>query len=316
MLSLPRNGLKFIGRHASTTYALSILLGLALPALASSLRPFIPISIFTFIVMQFARASLPGLKRVFSQPWRLLLALVLTTAIPPILGVLMLMIPTIRALDPGIQLGIALMAAAPPLMASPVFAALLGLENSLSLTILVLGMVVTPLVSPPIATFLSGGDVPISALDLSIRLAIFIGGGMITGLIVRRLAGQARIASVKEELDGIGVMMFFLFAIAAMDGVLDKMFTAPAEIALMLSLSFGIAIANFGVGFAVLRGFGFNDQFSVAMSISLRNMGLLMAPILSLVPKSTFLYFALAQVPVYVAPMILKATKRWLEPKP
>jgi BASS family bile acid:Na+ symporter len=70
------------------------------------------------------------------------------------------------------------------------------------------------------------------------------------------------------------------------------------------------------VSYLALRGTGFNDQFSVAICIGLRNMGLLITPILSIAPKTTFLYFALAQIPVYVAPVILKAAKRWLEPKP
>ena len=69
------------------------------------------------------------------------------------------------------------------------------------------------------------------------------------------------------------------------------------------------------LAYALLRPFGFDDRFSASIGIGLRNMGLLIAPILAVVPKNTFLYFALAQIPIYVAPVVLKAVKARLEPE-
>lgn len=313
MLTPFRNALGFIGRHATSAYALSIFLGLALPQLATVLRPVIPISIFTFIVLAFARANLPGLRAVASRPGRLGAGFLLSTLAPPLIGWLALQ--ALPGLDPGIRLGIALMAAAPPLMASPVYAAVLGLENSFALTVLVLGMVVAPLASPFFASFLAGAEVPISPVALAERLTIFIGGGIVIGLVLRRVLGTARIAAVKNELDGLGVVLFFLFAIAAMDGVIDAALRAPLLVLGMLALSSLFCVVNFAASYLLTGAFGFNDRFSMAISIGLRNMGLLIAPIISLVPTNTFLYFALAQVPVYVAPLVLKAAKARLEPK-
>lgn len=307
-----RIALEFVGRHATIAYGLSVLLGLSLPQLASALRPFIPISIFVFIVLSFARANLPGLKLVFARPGRLAAGLALSTVLPPLAG--WLLIAILPDLDPALRLGIALMAAAPPLMASPVFAAVIGLENSFALTILVIGMAITPITSPAFASFLAGADVPISPLALAQRLAIFIGGGMLAGLIFRRVVGYARIVSWKNQLDGIGVLMFFLFAIAAMDGVIDATLRAPLWILGMLGISILYQALGFAAGYVTAWTFGFNDRFSLAISTGLRNMGMLMAPIFSLVPQPTFLYFALAQIPIYFAPMILSALKRWLEP--
>jgi bile acid:Na+ symporter, BASS family len=313
MLHPFRTALGYIGRHAAPAYALSVVLGLSLPQLAALLRPFIPISIFVFILLSFARANLPGLRLVFSRPARLTLGLVFSTLLPPLIGWLVLRL--IPGLDPGIRLGIALMAAAPPLMASPVFAAVVGLENSFALTILVIGMAITPIASPAFASFLVGAEVPISPLALAQRLAIFIGGGMLAGLIFRRLAGHPRIVAWKNELDGVGVMLFFLFAVAAMDGVIDATLRAPLWMLSLLAISILYQGLGFAAGYAVARTFGFNDRFSLAISTGLRNMGMLMAPIFSLVPQSTFLYFALAQIPIYFAPMVLRGLKRWLEPE-
>lgn len=312
MLNPLRQFLAFLGRHATTAYALSMFVGLALPALAATLKPMIPISIFIFIVLSFARANLPGIKRVVQHPGKLAGGLVLSTLIPPVIAWITLQ--AMPGLDPAIRLGIALMAAAPPLMASPVYAGVLGLENSYALALLVLGMALAPLASPALASFLVGAEVPISPLALTQRLAIFIGGGMLAGLIVRKLAGLPRITALKSELDGVGVVLYFLFAIAAMDGVIDAALSRPLVVLGMIAGSFVFCIVGFTLAYLVTAAFGFNDRFSMSISSGLRNMGLLLAPIISLVPGDTFLYFALAQVPVYLAPPLLKWAKARLDP--
>ena len=314
MLNLPRHCLAFIGAHASRAYALSIFVGLALPQLAAMLRPAIPLSIFVFIMLAFARANLPGLRIVMQNPGRLSYAVAVSSIVPPLVGWVFLALPIGQSLDPGTRLAIALMASAPPLMASPVYAALLGFENSFALTALVIGMVITPITAPLLVSALAGAAVPLSPLVLAERLAIFIGGGMVAGLMLRRITGVARLTTWNKELDGVGVLMFFLFAIAAMDGVLAIAIAKPMLIVEQLALSFGLSAVTFAIGYLLLQRFGFNDGFSVSICIGLRNMGMLIVPIISIVPTTTFLYFALAQVPVYVAPVILKAVKAWLEP--
>lgn len=312
MLNALRQFLAFLGRHATTAYALSMFVGLALPALAATLKPMIPISIFTFIMLSFARANLPGIRRVLQRPGHLGAGLLISTLIPALLGWLVL--HAFPGLDPAVKLGIALMAAAPPLMASPVYAGVLGLENSFALAMLVLGMVIAPLVSPGLASFLVGAEVPISPWALTQRLAIFIGGGMMIGLVVRRVVGTPRIASLKSELDGFGVILYFLFAIAAMDGVINAAINRPLVVISMIAGSFAFSAVGFASAYLIGRSFGFNDRFCLSLGIGLRNMGLLMAPIISLVPGDTFLYFALAQVPIYLAPPLLKWVKSRLEP--
>ncbi|MFN7319420.1 MAG: hypothetical protein ACK5TM_00070 [Methylobacterium sp.] len=315
MLDWPRLLLQRLGRHATVAYAISIFLGLALPQLAAAMRPAIPITIFIFIMLAFARMNLPGIKAVLTAPKRLLIVLGVSCTLPPLVGYLFLHLPWFRDLDPGIQLAIAIMASAPPLMAAPVYAALLGFENSLSLASLVLGMATTPLLAPLFTNLLAGAEVPISPMALAERLFWFVGTGMVGGLILRRIAGQARLQAVRLELDGIGVLMFFLFAIAAMDGVLDATLREPLLMVTMLALSCFFSGLNFALAYALLRPFGFDDRFSASIGIGLRNMGLLIAPILAVVPKNTFLYFALAQIPIYVAPVVLKAVKARLEPE-
>lgn len=313
MLNVPRILLARLGQHAAPAYAISIFLGLALPQLAAAMRPVIPVTIFIFIMLAFARMNLPGIRAVAAAPKRLGFVLLASCLVPPAVGYLVLHAPWFRDLDPGIQLAIAMMASAPPLMAAPVYALLLGFENSLALATLVLGMVVVPMTAPAFTSLLAGADVPISPLALAERLFYFVGSGILGGLVLRWLAGLERLQSVKLELDGMGVLMFFLFAIAAMDGVLAATLATPGLMLLMLALSTGFSVLNFAIAYQLFRSFDFNDRFSASICIGLRNMGLLVAPIISILPANTFLYFALAQIPIYVAPVVLQALKTRLE---
>ncbi len=81
-------------------------------------------------------------------------------------------------------------------------------------------MATTPLLARSFTSLLAGGGA-----DLPLRPCR-------AALLVRRLRhgwraraaahrGLPRLQAVKLELDGLGVLMFFLFAIAAMDGVLE-----------------------------------------------------------------------------------------------
>ncbi|CAN1552673.1 COG0385 Predicted Na+-dependent transporter [Rhabdaerophilaceae bacterium] len=313
MLSLPRTLLARLGQFAAPAYAISIVLGLALPQLAAAMRPVLPVTIFIFTMLAFARMNMPGMGAVLAAPRRLLGTFAVSCVLPPLVGYLFLHVPFFRDLEPGIKLGIALMAAAPPLMASPVYAALLGFENSLALATLVLGMVATPFLAPMTASLMAGAEVPIAPSALAERLLLFVGSGIFGGFALRWLVGMPRLQSIKLELDGLGVLMFFLFAIAAMDGVLVASLAMPAQIFTMLALSTGISALNFALAYLILRPLAFNDRFSASICIGLRNMGLLVAPIIAILPKMTFLYFALAQIPIYVAPLMLKALKAWLE---
>ncbi len=51
---------------------------------------------------------------------------------------------------------------------------------------------------------------------------------------------------------------------------------------------FVFCILGFTLAYLVTGAFGFNDRFSMSISSGLRNMGLLLAPIISLVPGDTF----------------------------
>ena len=149
------------GQARPAGFAISMFMGLSLPWLASSFRPFLPYSIFLFVTLTFARADFAGVRRVLQQPGKLAVAVAWITLCMPVLIGLALAIIGRDSIEPGLLLGIALIAAAPPLMGVPAYAALLGLDNSLCIAFLVISLVLTPFVSPSLASFVAGDAVPI-----------------------------------------------------------------------------------------------------------------------------------------------------------
>lgn len=299
------NILAFIGRHGPVAFAISLVLGLALPQLAALARPLLPVTIFLFVTMNIFRADFSAVQRVVSAPATLGLTLLWSVICQPLVIGLGLWLVGRDALEPGLLLALALYGAAPPLVAVPTYAAMLGFPAAFSLTILILGTALSPLLSPIVAGWIAGASVPIDRLALAIRLVWLLGGAIFAGILVRFLVGRERIAAARSALDGFSVVVFFLFAVAAMDGVMNKIVNQAGTVLAFTSLAFLICIIGMAATWAALYRLGRLESFPLGIGTGFRNMGLLIA-VLPAVPKETFLFFSLMQIPIYCAPQLLK----------
>jgi len=300
-----------IGRRGTEGFALAILVGLALPQFAAEARPLLPVTIFCFMVVVFLRADLAVIGRLVRRPAPLLTAMGWQLVVPVLLVLSAVQLMGGRgAIDPGLLLALAILGAAPPIMSSPAVAILYGFEPSLVIAS-VLGLtVLSPLIAPLLVDFLAGQAVPLDASVLMQRLVIFVGGGMATGLVLRRLLGPARVAAMKAEFDGFGVVMYAVFAVAAMDGVTAAALARPWLVAGFVALAFALAVLGLGLAAFSLRNLDEPDRFIVGYGTCQRNMGLLVAALGAGVPETTYLFFALAQFPIYLMPWILKPLAR------
>ena len=84
----------------------------------------------------------------------------------------------------------------------------------------------------------------------------------------------------------------------------------PAEFARFLSVAFSIALAGFAGAQLLLRPLAPGDRFALGYGTGQRNMGLLIAALGASTPNSTFLFFALAQFPIYLMPQLVKPLAR------
>lgn len=299
-------GLALLGRYGTQGFALSILLGLALPQFSAAARPLLPLTIFCFTTVVFLRADLGVIAGLLRRPGRLIVTCLWFAGAPALLVATAFALIGREALDPGLVLGLALMAAAPPVMSSPAIALLYGFEPSLIIAGVVLTTVLSPLFAPFLVEWLAGSAVPLDSSQLMLRLVVLIGGGIAVAAALRLWLGMARIRAMKANLDGFGVLMYFTFAIAAMDGVTRAAFETPGRVALFAAIAFAIAACGLILSYLLLYGFRRSDRFMIGYGSGQRNMGLLVAALGAGVPQTTFLYFALAQFPIYLLPWLLR----------
>jgi BASS family bile acid:Na+ symporter len=304
-MAMISNLLSAIGRHAAIGFAASILLGLALPYFAAQARPLLPVSIFCFMVTTFLRADGTIILSLIRKPKVLLLSCLWLILAPLVIVSALLAIFGRDTLDPGLVLGLAILGAAPPIMSSPAVAIVYGFEPSLIIASVLSITALSPAIAPLLVDALAGKAVPLDASILMMRLAFFVGGGLVVALLLRRWLGRARVVAMKAELDGFGVVMYFIFAVAAMDGVTHAAFSRPGTVLTFIAFAVGIAAVGIAAGLLLLRFTTLPERFILGYGAGQRNMGLLIAALGAGVPETTFLFFALAQFPIYFAPWLL-----------
>jgi bile acid:Na+ symporter, BASS family len=308
------DGLALIGRYGTQGFAISIFLGLALPQLAEAARPLLALSIFVFVTITFARVDAAALKALLKRPapialagaWLLLAPALAVTAALALIGR--------DRLDPGLVLGLAVLGASPPIMSAPAVAMLLGLQPTLIVTAVLLTTGLAPVASPILAELIAGAVVPLDVAVLIRRLVFLIGGAVLAAGALRIVLGEARIRRHKPAFDGLGVVMYFLFAVAAMDGVLAAAVGDPGRVARFLLIAFAISVGGFVGAMLLLRPLAPADRFVLGYGTGQRNMGLLIAALGAATPDTTFLFFALAQFPIYLMPQIVKPLSRRFKP--
>jgi hypothetical protein len=312
LLKAPAAALVWLGRHGTGAVAASIFVGLALPPLAALFRPLVTEAIFLLLCLAFLRVDPAALRGYLARPGLVLAATAWTMlAVPALIGGLFVLIG-LPERAPGLMPALMLQAAGPPLTAAPAFALLLGLDAALTLAVLVLSMIATPITAPAFAYVFLGEAMPLSPFVLGLRLFLLLAGASLTAAVIRRMAGAARLQRAREAIDGLNVITLFVFAVALMDGVAARIVSDPLLVLTITALSFAVSIA---IGAATMLAFiatGRGRAFALALAAGQRNLGLMLAATGGAVPDLTWLYFALAQFPIYLAPQILKPlARRW-----
>jgi bile acid:Na+ symporter, BASS family len=306
------DALALVGRYGTQGFAVSIFLGLALPQFAAAARPLLGFTIFMFVMITFARVDTAALRALLRRPRAIVLANVWLIVAPVVLTLGVIASFGRSWLDPGLVLGLAVLAAAPPIMSAPAVAMMLGLEPTLMMVSVLVTTALAPALSPLLAEFVAGGTVPLDLAVLLQRLLVLIGGAVLAAVLLRRLIGAVRVRAYRAQFDGFGVLMYFLFAVAAMDGVLAAAIANPLRAISYLTVAFGLAAAGFVSAFLVLRWLEPAERFVLGYGTCQRNMGLLIAALGADTPETTFLFFALAQFPIYLMPQIVKPIARRL----
>jgi BASS family bile acid:Na+ symporter len=302
--------LTWLGRQGTRAVAASIFIGIMTPPLAALFKPVFPFALFGLLCLAFLRVDPTQVRAHFSRPlivgaasaWMML-------ATPLLIGLTLALLDVSDRL-PGLYVAMILQAAAPPVISAPTLAALMGLDAALSLATLVVSTAVTPFTAPVFEVLFVGPAMAISPVTLGVKLLALLAGAAIVAAAVRRFAGKVWIARQAERIDGLSVIALFVFAVGLMDGVLASIFSEPLEILGLTLLSFALSFGLMALTTAVFARLGMDQALALGLAAGNRNMGLMLAAAGAAVPELTWLYFAVAQLPIYLMPAMLKPLAR------
>jgi predicted Na+-dependent transporter len=296
-------------RHGKVLLALAIIGGILIPPLAHALRATVPVAVVGLSTLVFLRVDLPATLAHLDRPARLASILTVQMMASPVLA---WTVVRVLPLDPGVSDAVVLLATGSAIVSAPAYARLLGLDADLALLGALIGTLLVPLTAPPITWALTGVDLAIGMGSFAARLGTVVGFPLLLSLLVRWLAGAARLEAVGTALDGATVWLLVAFGFGVMDGVGVRLMEDPAWV-LEAALAACATVAGLNlVTTAALLPFGARVAASAGMLSGFRSMALYLAVLPAAADPRVALFFGLYQIPLYAGPLIMAPAYHWL----
>jgi hypothetical protein len=305
--------LGWLGRQGSRAIAAVVFIAIVAPPFDRLLKPFVTEAIFALLCLAFLRVDTAALRGYLRKPGLVLAATAWSSLVIPTLIGFGCLAAHLDARAPALFLALMLQAVASPMMAAPAFAAVMGLDATLVLTTLVVATAITPVSAPLFAYAFIGPAMTLSPLALGIKLFAILAGSLAAAVIIRRLAGLAAIRRYNDQIDGLNILLVFFFVAAVMENVAARFWADPLGMIALTALAFAVTFGIMALTVLVFIATGRERAFVLGLMTSQRNMGLMLAATGGALPDFTWLYFALAQFPVYLSPLLLTPLARRLK---
>ena len=318
IIALPVKALTWLGNLGTRAIATLVVIGIAVPPLGELLRPYVTEAIFLLLIISFMRVDLASLRAYLRRPALVLMATAWTTiAVPALIGGGAHLIGA-DTKAPDLFLALMLQAMASPMMASPALAALMGLDATLVLITLVTSTALVPFTAPLFVSIFLGQTLSLSPLALGLKLGAILAGALAVAAAIRLVFGADAVRRHKAPIDGLNVLILFVFVAAVMCRFLPDLLADPVRIIGLAALAFAIFFLLVGLTMLLFRRCGRDRALARGLMVSQRNMGLMLAATEGALPGMTWLYFAMSQFPIYIAPQLLKplAARLRSDPKP
>jgi predicted Na+-dependent transporter len=296
--------LGWLGRQRGNAMAALVLISIVLPPLGEVLRPYLGVSIVMLLSIAFLRIDVDTFLSHIKNPTLVICASVWSAVAMPLIIAGLSLSAGLKEHGDGLFLGLILQGVSSPMMAAPAFAALMGLDATLVLVVLVASTVLTPFTAPML-TSLVGLELPLPTMEFGLTLFAIVAGSAALGLSLRRVATPERVLRYGDELDGLNIVFLLVFVAAVMGNVGVQFLAAPWTMVGLTIFAFVLFFAVLGVTYVVFLRIGRARSFALAMMMTQRNIGLMIAATNGVLPEVTWMYFAVSQIPIYLSPRML-----------
>ncbi|MCZ7566827.1 MAG: hypothetical protein M5U08_25935 [Burkholderiales bacterium] len=295
--------LTYIGRHGALFLAFGVLLGLALPGLAATIRPLLLPALLVPLTIALLRLDWRLLGDAVRRP--VLIAAVtawVLVATPLLMSLALRQTP----LPPALVNAIILMAASAPVTMCATISLILRLDTALAVVAIVGATALMPFTLPAIALPLLGLALDIELGAFVLRFVLMVGTAFGIALAVRRLAGPDRLAPHAHALDATAVISLLVFAVAIMDGVTAAAIARPGYVIGTVAAAFAANLALQLAGTLAFVGLGARRALTVGLLSGNCNMGIILVALADKADFDTIMFFALGQIPMYMLPALLR----------
>ena len=292
----------FLGQHATLFLAGGVLLGLLVPPLAALARPMLIPSLLISLVIALLRLDWDALAAYARRPG---LVALITAGLLLVSPVMMWLALAPSSVPPALAQGLTLMAAASPIVSGAAISLILGLDAALAVVVIVVTTALIPFSLPPVALWLLGLKIDIDLATFMLRLLLMVGGAFAAALALRRLVPRQKLEANARMLDGASVATLVIFALAIMDGVTAVALARPGYVVLVTVAAFVANVALQCLGALTTLKLGLRSALTVGLMTGNCNMGLVMVALADKADFDVIVFFAMAQIPMYMLPALL-----------
>jgi BASS family bile acid:Na+ symporter len=296
--------------HDTKILAASPVVGLLWQDAAGVLRPAVPALAAVIILLAWVRMDWGGLGPHLRRPLGVALAVAWMLVGTPLI-VFAAVAPLLSA-DSPVFAGLVLNAAAPAIMSAPAFALIIGVEPALATAVSVVSTAFAPFSLPAIMEALGMGSLDIPAGELLARLLLFVAVVLLGAWVVKRLAGEERIARHGLAIDGALVSLLGVLVIGIMDGVAAVVLTSPLKVAFYVFLAFAVNVGMQVMGGLVLWWRNRPYALVLALLSGNRNMAMILAVIIDVADIDLIVFVIGCQIPCYILPLFMRPLYRRL----
>ena len=171
-----------------------------------------------------------------------------------------------------------------------------------------------PVTAPIFAYAFTGGVVALAPAALGFKRFGILAGSALIGLILRRIVGPEAVERQRQRIDGFNILVLFVFVAAIMEGVAARFLATPLFMVGLAALVFAVFFAMVCLTALVFAVAGRKRALTLGLMAAQRNAGLMLAATGGALPDLTWLYFAFAQFPIYLSPLLLRPLARRIAP--
>ena len=290
-----------IARHGRMMLVAGLLAGLALPAVAGFVRPFIPELVATLLFLTALRigpeAAFGGMREAGRSAG---LVLVYQLAAP--LLVLALVAFFGGAATP-LGLVVVLMLAAPSVTGAPNFAILMGQDPAPALRMLLLGTALLPLTVIPVLWALPALGPMSVVLAAAAKLFAVIMGACCFGFLLHRILPKE---PDKSELDGMTAVLLAVVVVGLMAALGPALIETPLLVLEWLVVALVLNLGLQVLADRALRRVGHPAPAGPAIIAGNRNIALFLVALPEHITAPLMIFIGCYQIPMYLTPILMR----------